>query len=308
MDNLNFAGQRVLITGASGFLGSHLCRRLQRTGAEIHGVSRTARSSECSFMRWWEVNLTDSAAVRRFFTELKPDLIFHFSGVVTATPDLELVLPTFHSLLASSVNILTAASETECHRVVLTGSLTEPKPGDNESTPASPYAAAKWASSAYARMFHQLFGTPVVIVRPFMTFGPGQDPRKLIPYVTLSLLKGEPPKLSSGQTAIDWIYIDDVICGLLAAAQVPDVRGCTIDLGSGNLVSIRTVVKHLVELTASKTTPMFGTLPDRPHEQERSADIASAYAKLAWKPKTALLDGLTRTVSWYREQYAAGLL
>ena len=100
---------------------------------------------------------------------------------------------------------------------------------------SSPYAAAKWAAAGYGRMFHSLYDTPVVILRPFMTYGPGQASTKLIPAVTLALLRASGPRLSSGRHRSDWVYISDVIEGFVAAATVPGIEGKTIDLGSGTL-------------------------------------------------------------------------
>jgi UDP-glucose 4-epimerase len=294
-----FSGQKVLVTGASGFLGSHLCRRLIEEGAEIHALSRSARRNGRDSIRWWQADMTDIAATRRILAETKPAVIFHLAGLVTAAAGLELVLPTLHSLLVSTVNVLTVGAETGCGRVVLAASLTEPIPGHTEATPSSPYAAAKWAGSAYGRMFCKLYGLPVVIVRPFMTYGPGQDNRKLIPYATLSLLRGESPNLSSGNWEADWVYIDDVIDGLLTAAQVPAIPESTIDLGSGTLVPVRTIVQHLVNLTGSRTAPTFGAIADRPLEQVRVADLRYASKTLGWKPTVPLLEGLERTVDWY---------
>jgi nucleoside-diphosphate-sugar epimerase len=296
-----FFGQKALVTGASGFVGSHLCRRLREAGAEIHAVSRSARTNETSSVRWWQGDMADIATVRRIVLAAKPDVIFHLSGLVTAASELALVLPTLHSLLVSTVNILTAAKEIDCGRVVLTGSLTEPVPDHNEVIPGSPYAVAKWAGSAYGRMFCQLYGLPVVIVRPFMTYGPGQDTGKLIPYVTLSLLRGEMPRLSSGRWEADWIYIDDMISGLIAAARAAGAPGSTIDIGSGTLVSIRSIVQHLVDLTGSQAAPVFGALKDRPLEQVRVADVSRAYNVLGWRPTVPLIQGLQLTVDWYRQ-------
>jgi nucleoside-diphosphate-sugar epimerase len=293
-------GKKILVTGASGFLGSHLCRRLIEEGAEIHALSRSARPNGRGSVRWWQADTTDIATVRRIFSETKPGVIFHLAGLVTAASGLELVLPTLHSLLVSTVNVLTVAAETGCGRVVLAASLTEPIPDNIEATPSSPYAAAKWAGSAYGRMFCKLYGLPVVIVRPFMTYGPGQDNRKLIPYVTLSLLRGETPSLSSGNWEADWIYIDDVTDGLLAAAQVPAIPESTIDLGSGTLVPVRMIVQHLVDLIGPRTAPLFGALADRPLEQVRVADLRYASKTLGWRPTVLLLKGLECTVDWYR--------
>ena len=296
----SLVGRKVLVTGATGFLGSHLTRRLLENGSEVHAVSRIQRSTETTGLRWWQADVADIGAARNLLRTIRPDLVYHFAGLSTAAPDFELVLPTLQSLLVSTVNILTAARETGRCRVVLAASLTEPEPSAAYPTPGSPYAAAKWASGAYARMFHRLYQLPVVMVRPFMTYGPAQDKRKVIPYVIFSFLRGEAPKLSSGNQQFDWIYIDDVVDGLLATGEVTNVEGCTIDLGSGVSVSVSKVVEHLNNFTAARVKPMFGALPDRPLEWVRVANTKEAYTRLRWRPRTPLEKGLERTVEWYR--------
>jgi nucleoside-diphosphate-sugar epimerase len=299
----NLAGEKILITGASGFLGSHLRRRLRDGKARIDAVSRHAHESDEPGVRWWQAEMTDFESTRKLLQQAKPDVIFHLSGLATARPERELVLPTLHSLFVSTVNLLSAAAEIDCRRIILAASLTEPYAAGAEVTPGSPYAAAKWASSAYARMFHKLYEVPVVMVRPFMTYGPGQDEHKLIPHIILSLLNGTSPKLSSGRQAIDWIYVDDVIDGFLAATHARDVEGHTIDLGSGELTSIREVVTSLMELIGAGTEPLFGALPDRPDEPLRIANVEDARQRLNWRPRMPLKQGLARTVQWFHEQH-----
>ena len=119
--------QKVLVTGGSGFLGSHLCRRLVEFGAEVHATSRATRAQQGSGLRWWQTDLADMTATRGLLTTVKPDVIYHLAGSVGASPARELVLPTFHSLLMSTVNLLTAVTEIGCRRLILTGSLTEPE-------------------------------------------------------------------------------------------------------------------------------------------------------------------------------------
>ena len=178
---------KVMVTGASGFLGMHLCRHLCQKNGEVHATSRTHRSNQKEGPIWWQADLEDLESVRRLFMNVKPDIIFHLSGLASGIQTREFVLPTFHSLLASTVNLLSVATEFGCRRIVLPASLTEPPPDQAEIVPSSPYAAAKWASSAYGRMFHALYETPVVMARTFMTYGPGQDSQKVIPAVLLSL-------------------------------------------------------------------------------------------------------------------------
>jgi len=290
------AGRRVLVTGASGFLGSNLCRVLLQAGADLHATSRRPAPAPPI---WHHTDLEDAGATRRLFSNVEPEVVYHFAGQVTAAADLDLVLPLFHSLLTSCVNVLVAATEAGCRRVVLAGSLTEPT--EPSEPPSSPYAAAKLAGSLYGRMFQAIYGLPVVIVRPFMTYGPGQNPGKVVPYVIRSLLAGERPKLSSGRTASDWIYIDDVVDGLARAGHAPGIDGADIDLGSGTLVSLRTVVEKIEAMLHSEVKSDFGAVPERPPERSPIADVDAAERRLAgWRPSVGLDEGLRRTIESLR--------
>lgn len=141
-----------------------------------------------------------------------------------------------------------------------------------------------------------------MIARLFMVYGPGQhDLHKLVPYVILSLLRKQAPRLTSGQRQVDWIYVEDVVDGLIAIVQAPKIEGSTIDLGSGVLVPIRTVVQKLVSIIDSDVELALGSVSDRPMEQVRVANIVDTYAKIGWKPMTSLENGLEYTVDWYRE-------
>jgi len=117
--------------------------------------------------------------------------------------------------------------------------------------------------------------------------------------VILSLLRGEAPKLSSGQRPVDWVFVDDVVEGLALMAVAPDIEGQTVELGSGKLVPIREVVEEIRRLMNSPVEPLFGALPERPMEQVRVADVESSYRKIAWKPETSLTSGLRQTIDWY---------
>ncbi len=297
------SGQKVLVTGANGFIGAHLCRRLCELGAEVHGTYRTRIPGDLPVSRWWQADLANLTQVKQIIEQAKPEVIFHLASHVKGAPDLEHVLPTFHSNLESTVNILMVATQSNCRRVILTGSLAEPDFENGEKFPVAPYAAAKWASSGYARMFHALYKTPVVIARVFMVYGPAQiDLTKLIPYATLSMLHGERPKISSGGRLVDWIYISDVVDGFLALAETPGIDGSTLDLGSGTLISIRELLSELAGVIGEGASAEFGALADRPMEPTRIADIGNSSAKMGWKPRVMLQDGLRRTVEWYRRE------
>ena len=118
--------QRILVTGANGFIGSHLCHRLSVEGAEVHAVYRSRHPAEGGDQHWWQADLADLAEVERIVGKARPEVIFHLASHVKGAPDLKHVLPTFQSNLQSTVNVLTVAAESNCRRVVLTGSLAEP--------------------------------------------------------------------------------------------------------------------------------------------------------------------------------------
>lgn len=297
-----FSEKKILITGASGFIGSCLCKNLLSMGAEVHGVSRTLQPKGSKNLYWWQGDLADITTVRELVTKIKPGYIFHLASCVSGSRDLGLVLPTLHSNLISTVNVLTACTEAGCSRIILIGSLEEPDSGSAEVIPSSPYAAGKWCSSAYARMFYALYQTPVVNVRLFMVYGPGQkDLLKLIPYVTLSLLRNNAPKISSGKRQVDWIYVDDVVEGLLLIMQSPGIEGNTVDIGSGVLVPVRTVVEKISKIVNAKVYPLFGAISERQMEQNRVAQIKNTHKIIGWKPTTPLEKGLENTVNWYKE-------
>lgn len=291
----SLSGTKILVTGASGFIGHHLCQRLQQHQVEVFGVSRFLQESNGS-IRWMQADVANFDDMQRIVTRVKPDLLFHLAADSSASRSLEAVRSTLQGNLVSTVNLLTLMAEVG-GRVVLAGSLEEPNEGEMPIA-SSPYAASKWSSTIYAQMFQQLYDLSIVRARIYMVYGPGQmNFKKLIPYVTQALLGGEAPQLSSGQRLIDWIYVDDVVDGLIAAALSP--QDGVFELGSGTLTSISEIVQRLNQLINPKIQPLFGALPDRPMEQVRAANIADSQAKLNWQPKVSLEEGLARTVNWY---------
>jgi UDP-glucose 4-epimerase len=298
-----FAGKTALVTGASGFIGGAVARRLHEAGARVHCVSRRAEATFGPWERWWQVDLANVADVRRTLAGAKPDFVFHLAGITSATRGIESVLPILQANLVPTVNLLVAAGEQPVERLVLTGSLEEPQPDGSWPVASSPYAASKFGAGVYMRMCHALYGTPAVWLRLFMVYGPEQaDVRKLIPHVTCSLLRGEAPALSDGKRAIDWVYIDDVVDAFLTAAVAEGVEGRTLDIGSGQLVTVREVAERLVQMIQPGLRPRFGSVPERRLEQMRVADVQRTADDLGWRARTPLGEGLRRTVDWYRHE------
>ncbi|WP_298798123.1 NAD-dependent epimerase/dehydratase family protein [Pseudonocardia sp. 73-21] len=290
----------MIVTGASGFIGSHLVRRLLSEGAEVHAVSREPRTDGVGAGRAWQCDLGDATAIHTLVGSLKPEVIFHLASQVSGQRDAHLVVPIFVGNLQSSVNLLRAAAAHGAPRVVLAGSMEEPGVGDDSPVPSSPYAASKWATTAYARMYHALWELPTVVLRIAMVYGPQQrDDRKLIPYVITSLLAGQAPHLGSGNREIDWVYVDDVVEAFVAAALVAAAPGGVFDIGSGVPMRIRDTVEMLRGITGSTVGVHFGAVADRRFDASRIASTQASTDVLGWRSRVALEDGLARTVDWY---------
>ena len=300
-----FQSEHILVTGASGFIGAHLCRRLLRQGARVVGVSRAHPERLPEGVEPCTANLAHSAEVEQLLAREKPDRIFHLASCVKGGRSRDLVEPTFSANLASTVHLMTAAAGLgTCRSFVLTGSLEEPE--TVQAAPSSPYAASKAAASAYARMFHALYAFPAVIARVFMVYGPDQkDRNKLVPYVIDTLLRGETPKMSSGTRLVDWIYVDDVVDGLMRLAVGDNLAGQTVDIGSGRLESVRSVVERIHRLMNSAAALQFDPAADRPLEQVRTADMERTESLAGWRPRFTLDQGLQATIDWHRERMAS---
>lgn len=299
---------RVLLTGASGFIGRQLLDRLTENGEDVTAVCRTPPDDVSGDATWIAGNLEDLSFVEELFASYRPLIVFHLAGHVTGSRELDAVLPTFRSNLEATINVMTLAARTEADRVILAGSLEEPDPDNTPAVPCSPYAASKWAASGYARMFHRLYGLPVTTARIFMVYGPGpQDIDKLAPYTIRTCLANRPPEIRSADRPVDWVYIEDVVDGLLTmAATDRDLGGKTVELGSGRLTPIREVVTEIVRLTGCSADPDFGSASPRAFERLARASPEETAEQIGWHPETSLEEGLRRTVEWFRERHDDG--
>ncbi|MDP3759925.1 MAG: NAD(P)-dependent oxidoreductase [Ramlibacter sp.] len=299
-DPVDFARAKTLVIGASGFLGRPLVRRLAELNADVSAMSRDP-PGEPDDAHWVAGDASDPAQVARVFEGTHPDIVYILTSDSRGGPDLDLVQPSVQNDVVATTNILVEATRHRCRHVVMTGSLDEPEGMTRIATPSTPYAAAKWVIGGYARMFRRLYGTPISILRPMMTYGPGQKGYKLIPSIIDALLQGRTVELGSGRRLVDWVYIDDVVDAFVRTAAGKPMRA-TVDLGSGELVSIRECALLIAGLLDRPHLLEFDPARDRPYEEAKAADTLPAARRLGWRATTPLRIGLQKTILAHESQ------
>ncbi len=297
----NIRNRRVLVTGAGGFVGLHLCEALLSLGVEVHALSRNAESRRLpASIKAHSVDLRSLNSVKYCLSHIKPEVVYHLAGLVNTRQHLNLVLPTLKNNLVGSVNLFLVLAERKIDRLVVVGSSEEPAAGRLGAVANSPYGAAKEAETDYARMFHSIFSLPMVLARPYMCYGPRQPIEKIIPYVITSLLTKASPEISSGQRVCDLIFIQDLVMGLILSGFKPGLTGEAVDLGNGVGVTIHDTVNLISELIDVPAKPIFGAIPDRLYETPQIANSDETFRLLAYRPNWSLQEGIKLTIEWYR--------
>jgi UDP-glucose 4-epimerase len=298
----DLARTKILVVGASGFLGRPLVRRLVDLDAVVTAVSRNPPAG-ADDAQWLGVDASDAAQVTRLFEQTRPDIVYILTSDSRGGPDLDFVQASVQNDVMATINILVEATRHKCRHVVMTGSVDEPDGMARSATPSTPYGAAKWVIGAYARMFIRLYATPISILRPMMTFGPGQKSYKVIPSIINALLQNQKAKLGSGARLVDWVYVDDVVDAFVRTAACTALNE-TIDLGSGKLVSVRECALLIGSVLGRSHLLEFDPTRDRPFEEVKAADTQPAQERLDWRATTSLRAGLERTIAALESQLA----
>jgi len=314
-------GSPCLVTGAAGFIGSHLCDRLVAEGAKVHAlnkqVSRVVPPRLIHLrgrIELIEANLLDAGALRLILERTRPRYIFHLGAYTHVGKSFDHVDESLQTNIAGTVNLLTALRGLEYETFVYTG--TSEIYGGNEVPfredlpvfPLSPYSVSKYAGECYCRMFVDAYGWPIVMLRPFNAFGPRQSPDRIIPEVIVSALTGVDIAMTTGRQTREFNYVSDLVDGFVRAAQAgKPAHGQIINLGCGDEHSMREIAERIVALTGSRIQLRLGALPHRPTEIWRMfCDNTKARDLLGWTPGHTLDEGLRPTVDFYRDELKRG--
>ncbi len=299
---------RVLVTGASGFVGLPLLAELVRRGEEVHAISAHAPPAGIPGVRWHRQDLADSAAVEELVARVSPEHLLHLAWYVEhgrfwAAP--ENVLWVEYSL-----HLIRAFVRAGGRRAVMLGTCAEydwSRAGEplEENTsvvaPATLYGVAKDSLHRLAEAYAHSENVELAWARLFFLYGPREQPGRLVPSVIRSLLSGESVATTSGEQLRDFMHVEDV-AGALAALLASSVTG-PVDIASGHGTRVRELVSEIAELIGTPELVRRGELPDRPEDPAMLVGKGSRLRdEVGYRTRVSLAKGVADTVQWWREQ------
>lgn len=305
--------KKVLITGATGFIGANLVRRCLQKGAEVYVFTRS-KSNKWRLkdilknIHEYKVDLLDRTGVARAVSRIKPQIIFHTAiyGGYRLQRDFYKIAETN---FLGTVNLLEACRQINLELLVNTGSSSEygikskPMRENDLLEPVAEYGATKAAATLYAQVKTKSDGLPVTSLRLFSPYGYYEEKTRLVPTVILLCLKGKRPTIYSKNFVRDFVFIEDVIEAYFQAIKYrKKAIGEIFNISSGQQHSIDNVAKIVIKLTGNKVKPFYQMKGDhRSEPQIWQADISKAKNILKWKPNYSLEQGLAKTVRWFKQ-------
>jgi UDP-glucose 4-epimerase len=292
---------RVLVTGATGFVGQHLCRKLVELGATTYGLSRSAsRDTVPVGVTPIAADVTHQDEVTQALEQIRPSHVVHLAAVGATEP----FLPTEEANrinLTGTIHVLEASQVVGIERFLHVGTAYEHSAVSTQHPP-NPYVASKVAAWSFWRTFIEQRALDAVAVRLYYVYGP-QQMRGLIPAAIQAAQCHERFDMTPGEQWRDFVYVADVIDALLATLLASNVGGHTYDIGTGVGLQVRTAVQHIFDIMESRGQYVLGALAYRPHEEMNLiASPAAAQCDLNWCARTPFEEGIVKTVDAYRRQ------
>jgi len=311
---------RILVTGAGGFIGSHLVESLVTEGAQVRafvrynsrGVPGHLRNLPPHIQSHLEVvagDLRDAQAVRQAVAGCQ--VVFHLGALISIPYSYRQPAEVAETNFNGTLNVLLACRDLGVDRLVHTSSsevygtaLREPIDETHPLQGQSPYSASKIGADKLAESFFCTYDLPVVTVRPFNTYGPRQSVRAVIPTIITQALTQSTVRLGNLETRRDYTYVGDTVDGFLLAAQAANVNGMTINLGVGQNIRIGELACKIIKMLEKPVMIVMDPARLRPERSEvlnLISDNRLALQHLKWQPKVSLDQGLEQTIEWIRD-------
>jgi NAD dependent epimerase/dehydratase len=313
-------GKQVLVTGAGGFIGSHLVEALLANGARVRafirytsrrdpGMLRQLSPQDFARLELVSGDLRDENAVRQAVQDCT--LVFHLGALISIPYSYLHPLEVASTNVMGTLNVLSACRDMHVARVVHTSTsevygtaLRVPIDEGHPLQGQSPYSASKIGADKIAESFQCAYGLPVVTIRPFNTFGPRQSARAVIPTIITQALVQDQIRLGNLSTTRDFTYVADTVAAFVRAAEAPDVEGGVFNLGTGREISIGDLADTIIHMVGRPVTLALDEQRLRPGGSEVMrllSDNSLAVQRLGWRPEYSLEAGLEKTIGWVKE-------
>ncbi|MCG8449204.1 MAG: GDP-mannose 4,6-dehydratase [Pirellulales bacterium] len=315
---MTWNGKNVLVTGAGGFIGSHLTEKLTVAGANVRALvhynsaGRLGWLDESPLRDDMEIvagDITDAGSVTHAMADR--EVVFHLAALIAIPYSYIAPASYVQTNVVGTLHVLEAARRLGVDRVIHTSTsevygtaIEVPISEDHPLQGQSPYSASKIGADKLAESYHRSFELPVVTVRPFNTFGPRQSARAVLPTIITQCLQGSTVRLGSLAPTRDLNYVANTVQGFMMAAEQDRAIGQTINLGSGHEISIGDLAKTIAQLIDCEVDIECDEQRVRPAKSEVErllADNRLAQDLLGWRPQVSLEDGLLETIDWFRE-------
>ncbi|MEK7208056.1 MAG: NAD-dependent epimerase/dehydratase family protein [Patescibacteria group bacterium] len=303
----------VLVTGASGFVGSHLARSLVLGGSEVHALVRkdsvlSRLQDILPKLRLEYGDLSDKESIKRVVAAVKPRGIFHLgvSNVVSGVgAETETLIKTN---VAGTAHLLDAAAGRGFDFFVHIGSFLEygvkahPVREDERCEPGELYGVSKLAGTLYAQALGRREKLPVIVFRLFTPYGPQNDPRRFVATVISKALKNEPIALTSPRVSRDFIFVEDAVeLFLEGAGKAGALSGEIFNAGTGVRTTLEEAVLSILKKTASQSEVKWGSFREVSYDSnDWQADMGKTFSHVSWRPKHSLKEGLDRAIAYFK--------
>lgn len=312
MPHYDFVDKRVLVTGATGFIGSHIAQRMVKEKALVYVLAR--ETSDLWRLKHIEndiavcrIDIRDFHKLDECVRDVKPDYVFHMSayGVDSRQKDYFVAAETN---IVGIINLMSALKKTGCEKFLNIGSCMEY--GDKKDIiredaalePFNIYGSTKAAATIMAHQLAAENGIDIVTLRAFGIFGENEGSHKFFPHIILSLLNGCEVNLTACEQYRDYCYIDDIVAGFILAAKDKNSKNTVFNIGSGTIRPLRYYVDMVYALMSNTSKPNYGAIPYRPDEVWKPhPDISKIKNALKWEPEFSLKEGLLKTIAWYEK-------
>lgn len=312
---MNSKSDKVLVTGANGFIGSHITRKLLNKGYDV-GITKREQSDLWRIkdisdkLTTYIADLSNTENVMEVIADFKPNYILHLATYYTVQHQPQEIQLITNTNITGTLNLLEASKKNSVDLFVNTSSCFVYEESDdkiseeNNLRPLNLYALSKINSEEACTFYSNNYGLKTVTFRIFPPYGPADHQRRLIPFVINNILNDEKLEMTSGKQKWDFIYVEDIADAYLKVIQNSEqIKNHEIfNLGTGQAFSIREVVSILNNLMENKVQPVWGAIPQRKNEiWNMHADIKKTNDKINWQPKISLKEGLKLTLNWYKK-------